>query len=146
MVQVGFKVLITDARCYEGCDPPIDDVVIDVKATGTDECVLFEANRADSGFQRSVSAERGVAEHEIGVDAEKVAEMEGDSKAAQPAVVHLSADISERAFKSNVIRVQVLSDAIELGNAATAQRVCGPRDLGDTRLHACSEDQRRKNR
>ena len=80
-MQLRLEVLITDAGSDEGCQPSVDNVVVDVETTRLDEGILLDKNsliwRTLNG---QVPAESRVAKHEITVDTDKIIEMIGDAK------------------------------------------------------------------
>lgn len=86
--QFGFDVLVTDTRCYKWRQTPINNVVVDIKAARLEEDVLLKMRCPKGVFERRFSAEGCTAEHEIGMDAEKIVEMPCKAEPAQAGVIH----------------------------------------------------------
>jgi len=127
--QFSFEVLIPDSRCYVGSQTPINDVVVDIEATGLDERVLFKLCCARRILEWRLPTEGCTAEHEIGMDAEKIAEMPRKTEAAQAGIIHFGVNRTPGTVEADVLGMEVLADAVHFAFALAAERLGGPGNL-----------------
>lgn len=103
--------------------------MIDIGAPGLEEGILALMN-CPACCQGHVPAEGGAAEHEFRMHRQKFIEVEGRTESAQTGIVHFDSHIPPEAVEGNVIRVEVLADAIEFRLGSPVECLPGHRDWG----------------
>ena len=132
ILQLGLDILIAYPRSNKWRYATVDDVVVDVEASGLQKGVLLYRGSRPV-MVRKIGAESRPAKHEIAMDAQVLIEVKGDAKSAEASVGHVSTDVTERAIEVDIVRVQVLANTIRLHFTGSIKRFSGPRNLRHAR-------------